>query len=256
MKKITRIVIALVFAAVLFVLLYAQIYQASRDEKIMLVDVVVAKNEVVADDKISVEDVEIKSKRIPEEMAHNYITELNDVVNKYAKETLHSGELIHINSVKTIQGEKPTADVREVRITTNVAAYSGVGKGDKVDIIYVDKMGALETVGKLLYEGLEVKAVLNRSGVDLERIEADKYNQANLDPGYVVFWVSQKMALEIETLQGTSADVVFKLAKWTDHSEKTNTDSGVQTKESIIFEKNGQTKEAEKELLIEIGGGE
>jgi hypothetical protein len=256
MKKITRIVIALVFAAILFVLLYAQIYQASRDEKIMLVDVVVAKNEVVGDDKISAEDVEIKSKRIPEEMAHNYITELNDVVNKYAKETLHSGELIHIDSVKAIQGEKPTADVREVRITTNVAAYSGVGKGDKVDLIYVDKMGALETVGKLLYEGLEVKSVLNRSGVDLERIVADKYNQANLDPGYVVFWVSQKMALEIETLQGTSSDVVFKLAKWTDHSEKTNTDSGVQTKESIIFNKNGQANETEEELLIEIGGGE
>lgn len=256
MKKITRIVIALVFAAILFVLLYAQIYQASRDEKIMLVDVVVAKNEVVADDKISAEDVEIKSKKIPEEMAHNYITSLDEVVNKYAKDTLHSGELIHVNSVKAVQGEKPAADVREVRITTDVAAYSGVGKGDKVDLIYVDKMGALETVGKLLYEGLEVKAVLNRSGVDLERIVADKYNQANLDPGYVVFWVSQKMALEIETLQGTSSDVVFKLAKWTDHSEKTDSEPGIQTKESIIFNKDAQPKESAEELLIEIGGGE
>ena len=256
MKKITRIVIALVFAAILFALLYAQIFQASRDEKIMLVDVIVAKNQVKADDKISAEDVEIKNKKIPEEMAHNYITSLEGVVNKYAKDTLHSGELIHVNSVKAVQGEKPAADVREVRIATNVAAYTGAGKGDKVDLIYVDKMGALETVGKLLYEGLEVKAVLNRSGVDLEIVTEDKYNQVNLDPGYVVFWVSQKMALEIETLQGTSSDVVFKLAKWTNHSEKTNSEPGIQTKESIIFNKDVQMKETENELLIEIGGDE
>lgn len=256
MKKLTKIAVAVALAAILCLLLYAQIFQASKEQKVQLADVVVVKREIAPGEKIAKEDVELQSKRVPAEMSKNYFGRIEDVENKYAKDRIYEGSFVHVNSIKSTEEKKLPADIREIRIATNVAAYAGVGKGDKVDLIYVDKMGALDTVGKIIVEGLEVKAVLNSAGQDLEKVEADKYNQVSLEPSYVVFWLDQKLALEIGTLQGTTTDIVFKLAKWTDDSEEIKQNPGVKTKDAIIFGKTQAPAQPSNEPPVKIGGGD
>lgn len=247
MKKFKKIVLSLIVAAVLFGLLFAQLQQASG-EKIEYTEVVSAKVKIQSGSKIAKEDVELK--KVPVGVISNGIEDLNLVVDKYAKDTLYAGQYVLDYDVKSAQSNSIGPDIREVRVITNIAAYGGVGKGDKVDLIYVGKINALtDSIGKLLYEGLEVKNVLNRSGVDLEAITSDKYNQADVEPGYVSFWVNQEMAIEIETLQGMENDVVIKLAKWVDSSEATEQDHGVMRKEDILFNGNGVPKEYQEQTI-------
>lgn len=257
MKKISRIVIAIIVAIILFFVLYAQINQAKETD--VFVDVVVVNKDILPDSKISKEDLEIK--KMPEELANDYFNDLNEVENRYSKDRIYAFSMVHRNNVKTTQSEKSEnqSEVREIRVLTDVASYSGVGPGDRVDLIYVNRLGAIETVGKVLYEGLEVRAVLNRSGINLEQIIKDKYNEVNMEPRFVVFHVDQKMALEIETLQGISNDVVFNLAKWTPGSEKLNENHGVQTEKTILEVKNAineTSKTSEDNLKIGDEGGD
>lgn len=181
-----------------------------------------------------------------------YITKIEDVINKYANDRLYKNQYIRAENIKggeeVVEEKVVDPGIREVRIITDVAAYGGVGKGDKVDLIFVNKIGAIDTVGKILYEGLEVTSVLNKSGVNLEKISADKYNTADLEPGFVTFEVSQEKALEIETLQGTGNDIVFKLTRFIEGSDKTNTLPGIKTEESIIYNNNSATDKPEPEV--------
>lgn len=181
-----------------------------------------------------------------------YVTKIEDVINKYANDRLYKNQYIRAENIKggeaVVEEKVVDPGIREVRIITDVAAYGGVGKGDKVDLIFVNKIGAIDTVGKILYEGLEVTSVLNKSGVNLEKIAADKYNTADLEPGFVTFEVSQEKALEIETLQGTGNDVVFKLTRFVEGSEKTNTLPGIKTDESIIYNNNAAVDKPEPEI--------
>ncbi len=232
MKTLKKIAISVIVATVIFILIFKSL-QPSVEDKIEYVEVVVTKVELLPGQKISDENLSLYN--LPADLAMKYVQDISEVTGKYAKDKIYPGEFIRQENIKKVSNDSIGSDIREVRILTNLAAYGGVGKGDNVDIIYVDKIGTLNEIGKILYEGLEVKNVLNKSGVDLEKIDADKYNKADLEPGFVVFQVSQEMALEIETLQGITTDVVFKLSRWIDRSKPTNNLPGVKTKESIIY---------------------
>lgn len=236
MKTLNKIFISLVVAVVLIGYLYVNM-QNSGTEAIEYENVVVAKEKIIAGQKIAAEDLD--TKEVPKGLVPNAIRKKEDIINKYAKDTLYKNEYIIADNIKTMSVETFGPDVREVRVVTNIAAYGGVAVGDKIDLIYVGKINAVsDPVGRILFEGLEVKSIMNRSGVDLELIKADKYNQAEQEPGYVTFWVEQEKALEIQTLQGINNDVVFKLSKWIDQSERMDQDYGVKIKEEILFDYN------------------
>lgn len=231
-----KLIIALVIAgALVYILLQNQ--GVGYQEKVSYVDVVVMKVNVLANERIEMDSIAYKS--VPVDIAEGYVKSKEEVANKFAKNNIYEGELLNKNKVKEVADVIPTADQRQIRIVTNIAAYAGVGKGDLVDLIYVDKIGALNTVGKVMFQGLEVQDVLNKHGKDLETVQSDKYNQAENEPGYVTFLVSLEQALEMQTLQGTSNEVVFSLVRWTDYSEKNSEELPVKTQEQVIFNRTG-----------------
>lgn len=232
MKKIYRVLVSLVFAAVLFGVLFAQLQQTSG-KKIEYIEVVQMKEKVVAGAKIGKEDVVLKE--VPVGVIKNGITDLTLVIDKYARNTLYPEDYVRNENVKTVGDNVISPRMREVRIPTNIAAYGGVGKGDKIDLIYIGKINmVMDPIGEMIEEGLEVKSVLNKAGVDLELVSADKYNQTDLEPGYVTFLLDQKRAIEIEVLQGLQNDVSFKLVKWVEQSEATEEEHGILRKNQIL----------------------
>lgn len=230
-KTLRKIGISALMASVIFVLLYVSL--ESGENKVENISVVMVKKDIDENDKIDPNDLELVS--MPENIGNQYVRDIALVSNKFAKDKLYKGQYVRAENIKAVAAsKKATAETRTVRVATNVAAYAGAGKGDIVDLIYVGKIGALETIGRYFYQNLEVKAVLNKSGIDLEKLTTDKYNQADQEPGFIDFEVPATVALEISTLQGETNNVCFKLAVWEDES-KPVTDPGFRKSYELIY---------------------
>lgn len=231
-KMNKKLVLAIILSIISLYFLYDCVMPKEKRD-IKFEKYVKAKVEIGVDDQIQeamLEYDELPADKIPA----GTVRDKKSVVGKYVTTTILTDELIRKEKIKKkIDSNEYKDKERIVRIYTTIQAYGGVGSGDRADLIYTKNNQDIGKIGLLKYEGVLVEEVINEDGINIERVESDKYNKGDTKPYIVTLKVSQKMALEIETLQETK-EICFKLIRWTERSKKQSTENTKVNSNQII----------------------
>lgn len=164
-----------------------------------------------------------------DKVTSSVITRKEDIINSYAKSNIYPGEAMRKERIKYETESEYGTEEREVRIYTDLQAFGGVGPGDRADLIFVG-----DGKGIIKYEGVLVKKVLNNVGQDIATVADNKFNVTEATPYIVICQVSQSMGLEIETLMQNKKEVAFKFFKWTEKSNRQNTENQIKEYNNLI----------------------
>ncbi|MED4728626.1 RcpC/CpaB family pilus assembly protein [Aneurinibacillus migulanus] len=202
-KKNKRIILSTVGAVVGTLLIFSSVTPSEAPVK--LVKAYELKSDVKTDKKITEND--IQQIDVAETEVKNWmVRDPKEVVGKYAKVDMYSGEKIRKDRLadKEVLSYKP--DERTMNIEVGLARSAGIPKpGDRVDIIAGTQKGKDENAhieSKLLLQNVYIARVLTKDAQDTKEPTAEDKDTRNLVPAIVTVKVTVPQAVVLDSYTG------------------------------------------------------